>query len=172
MIIRDVCVQDAPQLLAIYTPYVLNTAISFEYEAPSLQEFEGRIRSITATFPYLAAEEDGQIIGYAYAAPYHPRKAFMISAEASIYLDPRFHRKGVGHALYRELERRLTTMGITNLYALIAYTPADDPYLPRDSVYFHEKMGFTLVGHLHQCGLKFGRWYDMYYMEKIIAPHT
>lgn len=171
MIIRDARVEDAGHLLAIYAPYVQNTAISFEYDPPSLQEFEGRIRSVIEKFPYLAAEEDGQIIGYAYAAPYHPRRAFMISAEASIYIAPNCHRKGVGQALYGELECRLKDMGITNLYALIAYTPSDDPYLPKDSVYFHEKMGFRLVGHLHQCGLKFGRWYDMYYMEKMIAPH-
>ena len=95
----------------------------------------------------------------------------MISAEVSIYIDPNNHRSGVGRALYQELEARLKEIGITNLYALIAYTPSDDPYLPKDSVYFHERMGFTLRGHLQQCGLKFGRWYDMYYMEKMIGPH-
>jgi len=172
MIIRSAQISDAPHLLAIYTPYVQNTAISFEYDPPSLTEFESRICTVTERFPYLVAEDKGEILGYAYAAPFHPRKAFMISAEVSIYIDTRCRRNGIGQALYRELERRLKDMGITNMYALIAYCPHDDPYLPKDSVHFHEKMGFVLRGHLQQCGLKFDRWYDMYYMEKMIAPHA
>ena len=172
MVIRTAEISDAPRLLEIYSPYVLNTAISFEYEPPSLAEFEGRIRKVKENgFPYLVAEKDEKIIGYAYAGQFQSRKAYHISAEASIYLDSEHRRAGIGRTLYARLEELLREKGTHNLYALIAYTPREDLYLTKDSILFHERMGFVLCGHLRECGEKFGRYYDMCFMEKTLDSH-
>ena len=171
MVIRTAEISDAPRLLEIYSPYVQNTAISFEYEPPSLEEFENRIRKVKENgFPYLVAVENDRIIGYAYSGPFQTRKAYHVSAEASIYLDPDHRRAGIGRTLYARLEELLREKGTRNLYALIAYTPREDPYLTKDSILFHEQMGFVLRGHLRECGEKFGRYYDMCFMEKMLGP--
>ena len=172
MEIEKVTTKDAKQLLEIYAPYVENTAVSFEYEVPSLEEFRGRIRSISARYPYIkAAAEDGTILGYAYAGAFKPRAAYDWAVETTIYVRRECRGKGVGRALYEALERSLKGMGICNLNACIAYTSHQDPHLTNDSMYFHEKMGYKMVGTFHRCGYKFHTWYDMIWMEKLIAPH-
>jgi phosphinothricin acetyltransferase len=109
------------------------------------------------------------IIGYAYAGVFHAREAYKHSVELSIYVDLERRRGGCGRALYDALEERLKAQGIRNLYACIAVPPKkEDEYLTFDSVKFHKKMGFKLAGHFHACGIKFDRWYDMVYMEKIL----
>lgn len=168
MIIRDADVQDAKEILAIYAPYVMNTAISFEYDVPDAEEFENRIRKIKEKFPYLVAECDGEIVGYCYASSFHPRKAYERSVETSVYIRSGKKRRGVGRALYDALEGRLRSLGIRNMYACIAYPDGEDEFLTKDSVYFHEKMGFVVCGHFTKCGYKFDRWYDMVYMEKLL----
>ncbi|MBO7231860.1 MAG: N-acetyltransferase, partial [Bacteroidales bacterium] len=104
IIIRKACLEDAADILAIYAPYVENTAISFEYEAPSLEEFRHRMKHHMEKYPYLVAEQNGKLLGYAYAAAFHPRKAFQWLAETSIYLAPQAQGLGLGRRLYEALE--------------------------------------------------------------------
>jgi len=173
IVFRDVCPADAAQLLAIYAPYVENTAISFEYEVPSVEEFKGRIENTIKKYPYIAAcDEGGRILGYAYAGVFHARKAYDRSVETSIYVASDIRRGGVGRALYAELERQLLSQGILNMYACIAAPRGEDENLNEDSLRFHEAMGFSLVGRFTCCGFKFGKWYDMVWMEKLLGEHT
>lgn len=172
MVIREVTESDAQELLEIYTPYVKETAISFEYEVPTLEEFKERIRGISRKYPYLKAEEDGRIVGYAYANTFKGRKAYDWSVETTIYVQNDRRRQGLGRLLYGELERALADRGILNMYACIASPTGEDVHLTDASLRFHEKMGFTLVGEFHQCGYKFETWYDMVWMEKIIGEHV
>lgn len=169
--IRSVSPEDTEALLKIYAPYVTNTAVTFEYDVPSLAEFRGRIRSILQKRPYIAAVRDGNIVGYAYAGEFHSRAAYSRSAELSIYVDKSERRSGIGRILYTHLEDELRRLGYLNLYACIAYTDTEDEHLTNDSVRFHEHMGYNIVGRFHQCGYKFGCWYDMVYMEKLIGEH-
>ncbi len=172
-ILRSATVEDAEQILAIYAPYIRDTAITFEYDVPSVEEFRERIQNTLKKYPYIVAETDNhQILGYAYASAFHPREAYRFSAELSIYLAPAAKRQGLGRVMYENIEHTLKNMGITNLYACIG-TPRtdDDPYLTWDSVHFHEKLGFRENGKFTQCGYKFNRWYDMVWMEKFIAEH-
>ena len=170
--IRPARPEDAAALLAIYAPYVEKTAVTFEYQPPSLEEFAGRIRRTLARYPYLAAEREGRILGYAYAGPFHPRPAYDWSAEASIYVADAARGSGVGGALYRALEQLLAAQGILNVNACIAVPcGAHDPYLTGHSAEFHAHWGYQLVGRFHRCGYKFGRWYDMIWMEKFLGEH-
>ena len=171
MKIEKVSTADAEELLAIYAPYVEETAISFEYEVPSVDEFRNRIEQISAKYPYIKAVVDGKIAGYAYAAGFKDRKAYDWSVETSIYVDMEQKRSGIGRRLYEELENILKQQGILNVNACIAYPQVEDEYLTKDSVLFHEKLGYTMVGIFHQCGYKFHRWYDMVWMEKFIGEH-
>ena len=164
--------EDALDLLSIYAPYVLNTAISFEYEAPSAEEFAQRIRNISARYPYIkAVNDDGTVLGYAYAAPFKNRRAYDWSVETTVYVRQDLRRNGIGRKLYDALEEALRKMGVLNLNACIAYTSAPDEHLTNDSMLFHQKLGFETVGTFHKCGYKFGKWYDMIWMEKMIGEH-
>ena len=169
--IRVAAEQDAAALLHIYAPYVENTAITFEYTVPSLAEFTDRIRNTLKKYPYLVAQADGEILGYAYAGPLHSRAAYDWGVETSIYVDRSKRGSGVGRALYDTLETILAAQNILNLNACIAYPEEEDAYLTRDSVAFHQHMGYRMVGQFHQCGYKFHRWYHMVWMEKHIGEH-
>lgn len=169
--IRDATPDDAEKLLAIYAWYVQKTAITFEYEVPSPAEFRGRIERTLARYPYLVAEENGAARGYAYAGPISERPAYQWSCELSVYLDRDARGRGLGRRLYAALEDRLSGMGVQNLYACVAYPRVEDRYLTRNSAEFHAHLGFVTVGTFHQCGSKFGRWYDMIWMEKLIGGH-
>ena len=166
--LRPARMADAPALLAIYAPYVTDTAVTYEYDVPSEAEFARRMEETLRRFPYLIAEQNGRILGYAYAGPFHSRAAYRHSVELSVYLSMDAKRQGIGRALYRALEDILSSMGYRNLYACIAWTEVEDEYLTHDSVRFHEKMGFHLAGTFRGCAVKFGRRYDMVYMEKHI----
>lgn len=120
--IRQASIEDAPSLLSIYRPYVENTAITFEEDPPSLEDFQHRMASTLERYPYLAALSDGRIAGYAYAGPFHPRKAYDHTVELSIYVAPPFHHRGLGKALYGQLESILLSQQVFNLYACIAVT--------------------------------------------------
>jgi phosphinothricin acetyltransferase len=169
--IRMAAPEDARELLLIYDYYVKETAITFEYETPSVEEFEGRIKKVLERFPYIVAEESGVILGYAYASPFHERAAYQWCAEMSIYLDRNVRGRGIGRLLYEELEARLRNMGILNLNACIGYPDREDEHLTFASVRFHERMGYSMVGEFHKCGFKFGKWYNMVWMEKLIGEH-
>lgn len=171
MEIIPVKIEDAKELLSIYAPYVRDTAISFEYEVPSLPDFQDRIRSISSILPYIKAVGDGEILGYAYAAKFKNRKAYDWSVEVTVYVRKDLRRTGVGKLLYQALEDSLKHIGVLNMNACIALPKEDDEHLNNDSYYFHEKMGFHPVGTFNNCGYKFNTWYDMIWMEKIIGEH-
>ena len=171
MVIRAATREDAGSLLKIYSYYVENTAISFEYVAPSLDEFSKRISSTLEKYPYIVLEDDGLIRGYAYAGAFHSRAAYAHCCEVTIYLDHDSKGNGYGKALYEALEKALKKMGIINLYACIADPEVEDEYLTKNSECFHQHMGYTKVGEFHKCGYKFGRWYNMIWMEKMIGEH-
>ena len=172
MMIRKATIDDAERLLEIYAYYVKNTAISFEYDVPSLEEFRNRIGGTLKKYPYLVLEDDGIIQGYAYAGAFVGRAAYDRSCELTIYLEKKKKRRGYGRALYEALEQALKNMGILNLYACIGDPVAEDEYLTRNSEQFHRHLGFSKVGTFHKCGYKFNRWYNMIWMEKIIGEHT
>lgn len=171
MIIRDAILKDAEQILKIYSYYVTNTAITFECDVPSLSAFQSRMADTMERYPYIVAEKDGIIWGYAYADKFIDRAAYDWSCQTTIYIDPSFCKCGLGRKLYEELEQRLHDMGILNLYACIGYPEEEDEYLSRNSAEFHTHLGFWLTGTFHNCGYKFGRWYHMIWMEKIIGIH-
>lgn len=175
MRIEKVTTNDAKELLSIYAPYVTDTAITFEYEVPSLEEFTGRINNISSKFPYIKAVDDnGTILGYAYATTFKGRAAYDWSVETTVYVDQNRRQKGIGTALYDALEKSLAGMGILNANACIAYLGEGrtDEHLTDDSFYFHDKRGYKLVGTFHDSGFKFNTWYDMIWMEKMLSDHT
>jgi len=150
---------DVPAILEIYGPYVLNTAISFEYTVPTLEEFTQRFREITRQFPWLVWEEDGEILGYAYASLPFGRAAYRWVAAASIYLAPRAQGQGIGRKLYAALDAILKEQGYRKVYAIIT---SDNP----GSLIFHEKTGFRHMAEFPDCGVKFSRLYSVVWMEK------
>lgn len=163
--------KDAERLLEIYDYYVKNTAITFEYTTPTIEEFRGRMEKTMQKYPYLVAVKDEKIAGYAYAGAFVGRAAYDWSCETSIYLDKNARRCGIGKMLYAALEKELEKMGILNMYACIGYPDNEDEYLTKNSAEFHSHIGFVQVGEFHKCGYKFGRWYNMIWMEKIIGEH-
>lgn len=169
--IRPAQPSDAESLRAVYAPYVERTAVTFEYAVPDTEEFARRVAAVTKTYPWLAAEENGQIAAYAYAGPFAARAAYGWAAEVSIYAAWDRRGEGLGRRLYAALEAALRAQGLQNLNACIAWPAADDPFLTKASARFHERMGYRRAAHFHRCGLKFGRWYDMIWMEKLIGAH-
>ena len=169
--IRSATIADAPAILEIYGYYVKNTAISMEYDVPSIEEFQNRVENTLKEYPYLVAESDGKIIGYAYAGKFHPRAAFYRSAEVSIYIHKDARKCGLGRRLYEEIENMLKDQGILNVYASIAYTDEEDEYLNNNSTQFHEHMGYKKVAQFTNSCTKFDRWYHLIWMEKFLGEH-
>jgi len=170
--IRMATKADAKEILEIYAPYVKDTAISFEYDVPSVEEFAERINNILKKYPYIVAMDNNQIIGCAYASSFKDRVAYDWAAETTLYISQNCRGKGVGKKLYLALEELLKRQNILNMYACIAYTAIENEYLTNDSTYFHERLGYKKVAHFTKCGYKFGNWYDMTWMEKIIGEHS
>ena len=161
---------DAEALLNIYTPYVKNSAVTFECSVPDTKEFCSRIRKTLLEYPYLVAVEDERIVGYAYAGSFHSRAAYKHTAEVSIYIDPEYQGRGIGKALYGELEKLLVAQNVNLLCACITETDREnDEHWTDASIRFHEKMGYVLVGRHYECGYKFEKWYSIIWMEKLIA---
>lgn len=171
MRIRSARPEDAEALLTIYAPYVEKTAITFEYEVPSIQDFARRITETLKSFPYLVLEDGGEIRGYAYAGTFKGRAAYDWAVETTVYIRQNAHGKGYGKALYTALEDELKRRHFLNAYACIAYSETEDETLTHASPLFHERMGYTLCGTFRKCGYKFGRWYDMIWMEKHLGNH-
>lgn len=169
--IRAASPEDAQELLKIYKPYVEKTAITFEYDVPQLQEFKARIERTLKKYPYLVAEKDGELLGYAYTGPFVGRAAYGWAAETSIYLKEGRQRMGLGRRLYQAIEGISRAQNILNLNACIGSPETEDEYLTRNSIQFHSHMGYKMVGEFYKCGYKFGCWYNMAWMEKIIGEH-
>lgn len=162
---------DAAALVDIYAPYVRETAITFEYDVPTVEEFAGRIRHTLSKYPYLVAEDGQRLLGYAYVSTFHDRPAYDWAVETSIYIRRDVRKQGLGKALYAALEQALRAQGILNLNACVAYPPEESARLTRNSADFHEHLGYRMVGRFHRCGYKFNTWYDMVWLEKEIGPH-
>ena len=150
---------DSAALLAIYGPYVRDTAISFETEIPTVEEFAKRIADIAARYPYLVYQVGDEVAGYAYAGQHRSRAAYAWDVDVSIYVAPAYQGTGVAQKLYDCLFALLARLGYVNVYA--AYT-SDNGRSGR----FHQKCGFGLIGTHHKTGYKFGRWYDVTWLEK------
>ena len=159
MAVRFATGQDIAQILAIYTPYVLESAASFEYTPPSLEAFTARFQTITAQFPWLVWEEDGQILGYAYGSLPFTRAAYQWDADLAIYLRRDCRGKGLGRRLYEQVEDSLRRQGYHVVYAVV--TSAN-----LDSCRFHEAMGYEKTAEFPRCGWKFGQWYGTIWYEK------
>lgn len=170
--LRVVSPNDAAALVRIYAPYVEKTAITFEYTVPAEAEFRARIEKTLTAHPYIAAVGGGELLGYAYTSPFVGRAAYDWSAETSIYLREDCRRHGLGRRLYQALEDISRAQHILTLDACIGSTETEDEYLNNNSAQFHAHMGYTQVGRFCRCGYKFGRWYDMVWMEKQLGPHT
>ena len=166
--IRPATVADTESLLAIYRPYVEQTAVTFEYEVPTVDEFARRIEEISSFYPYLVWEEDGVILGYAYATRLKERAAYQWNAELSIYLSRNVCRTGIGTALYSALIELLLLQGVQNFYGCVT--------MPNDaSDALHRKLGFSLANIWHHCGFKLGQWHDVAWYEMNVSiremPH-
>ena len=170
--IRSAAPKDAAKLLEIYAPYVTDTAVTYEYTVPTPEEFASRISHTLERYPYLVAEEDGEILGYAYAGAFHPRAAYVWDVEMSIYIKKDHKHSGIGRALYEALENILARQNILNVYACIACPEKEDEYLTMDSIRFHEHMGYRIAAEFRECAYKFGRWYGMVWMEKRIGKRV
>ena len=148
MKIEIASLEDAQELVEIYRYYVEKTAITFEYEVPSVEEFKQRMVHVMEKYPYLIAKENDQI-----------------------YVNYDLKRCGIGKKLYLALEKALKAQHITNLNACISSPIENDEYLDTNSIDYHHHLGYQMVGKFHQCGYKFNRWYDMVWMEKFIGEH-
>lgn len=154
VLIRLAKEEDATAILAIYSPYILYSTITFEAEVPTNTAFAERINTYLQTRPWLVCEINGRIAGYAYAATYRERFAYQWCTETSIYIHDDFHSMGVGRALYTALLEILKKQGYRNVYAVIG--------LPNEkSVAFHEKMGFTWFATYKSVGYKLNKWNDV-----------
>lgn len=165
MIIRIATKNDAQQLLDIYAPYVLDSTFTFEYDIPSLQTFEQRITTTLQTHPYLVAEDNNRILGYAYAHPLNEREAYQWTAELSVYVGSTAKGRGVGKQLYQALEQYLKEQNVIQTIAVIT---AENTR----SIAFHEHFGYHQVGQLTQVGFKHGKWLDVAWLQKSLSTPT
>lgn len=156
--------RDARRVAEIYRPYVEDTIISFEEVAPSAAEMESRMRNVLDWTPWLVAEDESGVIGYAYASRHRERAGYRWSVDISVYLDGAWHRRGVGRRLYGELLPILRRQRFVNAYAGIG--------LPNPgSVALHESIGMSLVGVYEKVGWKLGRWVDVaWYGMRLAEP--
>ena len=161
--IRIATEADIPAILEIYGPYILTSTASFEYTVPTETEFLHRFQTITAQFPWLLWEEDGQILGYAYGSPPYTRAAYSWCAEPSVYLRPEARGKGIAAKLYDALEKILRVQGYQVLYALVTSENTA-------SLRFHEKCGYQIRAEFPNIGFKFGRWLGLFWLEKRLKP--
>jgi L-amino acid N-acyltransferase YncA len=159
MNIRVAKTDDASSLLSIYAPYVKDTAVSFETDVPSLEEFKNRIEEGLEEYPWLVAEINDEVVGYAYSSKHRSRCAYGWSVDSSVYVSTSYQRKGIAQKLYEKLFVILEEQGAVNVFAGIA--------LPNDgSVSFHESIGFKKIGIYKNVGYKLNRWHDVGWWQK------
>lgn len=163
--LRRAMKEDIPNVLSIYGYYVMETAVSFEYETPSLEAFTKRFEDIKNRFPYLVCEVDGVVAGYTYTKNYYEDAAYAWSTEISVYVDEGFQRKGIASFFYRCMEELLKLQGYYTLYAGI--TGSNDK-----SVNFHRALGFEKIATYHKVGYKLGAWHDVLWFEKQLQDYT
>lgn len=162
MTIRLARPEDGARLAEIYRPAVEVTGVSFEEVAPDAGEMSRRVASVLRTLPWVVAEDDGVVSGYAYASPHRVRPAYAWSAEVSIYVDMARHRAGLGRQLYEALFQWLRRLNIQSVYAgLVLPNPASEE--------FHRAMGFEEVGRYRRVGFKHGRWCDTLWMQRAVG---
>ena len=161
--IRIANVGDAAQLCEIYNHYVLNTNVTFEEQAVTVEEMASRVQETLSSLPWLVVEDDSQVLGFSYASKWKGRCAYRYSAEATVYLRPDATGKGLGTQLYLELLKELKDRSLHTVMGGIA--------LPNDaSVALHEKLGFSKVAQFRQVGHKFGNWIDVGYLQLLFDP--
>ena len=160
-VIRSASIDDALAIQSIYAPIVTATAISFEEVPPSVQEIAARIENTLRSFPYLVAETNGEVIGFAYASQHRARAAYRWSAEVTVYVAERARGLGVGRALYGALLPKLSEAGFHAAFAGVAL-----PNPP--SIALHKSMGFEFVGTFREIGYKFGRWHDVAWWQRLL----
>jgi L-amino acid N-acyltransferase YncA len=162
--IRLITEADAQAALEVYKPYVISTAITFEYGVPTLEDFSNRIRLVTAEYPWLVCEHKKRIIGYAYASKHRFKIGYRWSPESTIYMVSDFHRRGIARVLYETLFDLLKLQGFVNLFAGVA--------LPNEkSEGFHRALGFFEIGNFKKIGYKLGRWHDVRWFQLHLADH-
>ncbi len=161
--IRPATLADLPAILAIYAPYIRETTFTFEYVVPTPEEFALRMEQILQKYPWLVFERNGVVEGYAYASPFNERAAYGWTADLSVYLDMDCRGRGVGRQLYQCLMRLLQLQGVRNVYGIVT-----DPNPV--SYHFHTEMGFEEKGHFEHIGFKHGKWLNVNFMAKDIAP--
>ena len=155
---------DGQGIQAIYAPIVEDTTTSFEYEVPTVQEMQRRIRYTLEKFPYLVCDDGGTVAGYAYASLLRSRKAYQWSVEASVYIHQDYHKRGIGRALYTALFAVLKGQGFFTVFTGITQpNPA--------SIGFHEAMGFEPVGVYKNIGFKQGDWHDVAWYGMALQPY-
>jgi L-amino acid N-acyltransferase YncA len=164
-IIRLAEKRDVPGILEIYSPFVLNTSVSFEEIVPDEDSFWERIQGIMAELPYLVCEINGRIAGYAYASGYRSRASYRWSKEVSVYIHPDYQRKRVAHALYTSLNEMVRYQGIADLLAII--TMPNEP-----SVAFHEQFGYRKCGEFSKVGFKLGQWQNVGWFELFLQDES
>ncbi|MBC7778330.1 MAG: N-acetyltransferase [Phycisphaerae bacterium] len=156
--------EDAKGVLAIYKHYVIHTAITFEYEVPSIEEMENRIINILKKYPYLVCEDDDKIVGYAYASDFRHRAAYQWSPESAIYLSNAIQGKGIGKILYQTLFDVLRFQGFYNVFAGVA--------LPNEaSIKLHLKLAFEEIGDYKNIGYKHGKWHTTKWFQLALKDY-
>ncbi|WMI65793.1 N-acetyltransferase family protein [Aestuariibaculum sp. YM273] len=160
--IRPVNYADAQQLLNIYNYYVINTDVTFDLEPTSLKAFQEKLHSITKDYPFIVYEENGEILGYAYAGKFRERPAYNSTLESTVYVKHNQHGKQIGSMLYAELLSQLKQTDCRVVLGVLT--------LPNEaSVKLHEKFDFEKVGHLKEVGFKFNTWLDVGIFELKLA---
>jgi len=165
LLIRPSTPADIPAITRIYAHAVAHGTASFEIEAPDQPEMMRRQRALSdGGFPYIAAELDGTLQGYAYAGPYRLRPAYRFTVEDSIYVDPKAQRRGVGRALLDQLIAESTRLGFRQMIAVIGDSAQTA------SIELHRAAGFRMIGTAESVGYKFGRWLDIVMMQRALGP--
>ena len=159
--IRSATVADAPRCAEIYAPFVTDSWVSFELEAPGPEEMAGRIAKALQSHDWLVAEREGAVLGYAYGSEHRTRAAYRTSCDVAVYVDRDQTRQGIGRALYEALLPSLKDRNVHAAFAGIA--------LPNDaSIALHRAMGFDPVGIYRQVGWKMGDWRDVAWFQRLL----